>query len=127
MDNCLRQWHVLQVAHGQRFMISVVADGAEPLQYSWTYNGAPLPGQTRPELAVPNALKASHQGLYKAKVRRMACSENQCTLSAVGTLFTEYSALMDIMDSVRRSRHQRPMASAPQAADISFSSPSRTN
>lgn len=71
IDDRLRQWHVLQVAHGQRFIISVVAEGAEPIQYSWTYNGAPLPGQTRPELVVPNALKASHQGLYKAKVRDM--------------------------------------------------------
>ena len=50
-------------------MISVVAAGAEPLQYSWTYNGAPVDGQARPELVVSNALKASHQGIYKAKVR----------------------------------------------------------
>ncbi|KAK9843875.1 hypothetical protein WJX84_005432 [Apatococcus fuscideae] len=59
----------MQVAHGQRFMISVVAEGAEPLLYSWTYNGALLDGQTDSELVVPIALKASHQGLYKAKVQ----------------------------------------------------------
>ena len=58
----------VQVVHGERFMISVVAEGAEPLQHSWTFNGSPLQGQSSAELVVSKALKASHQGLYKAKV-----------------------------------------------------------
>ncbi len=54
--------------HGERFMLSVIAEGAEPLRYSWTFNGAVLEGQSSSELVVTRALKASHQGLYKAKV-----------------------------------------------------------
>ena len=58
----------LQVAHAERFMISVVAEGAEPLEYSWLHNGLLVEGHTSSELVVARALKASHQGLYKAVV-----------------------------------------------------------
>lgn len=64
----VRQPAGCQVAHLGSFALSVVAAGDAPLRYQWWAGSAPVEGATRRILAVSEARKSQHEGLYCVQV-----------------------------------------------------------
>lgn len=61
----------LTLSAGQSTTLFVRAGGYQPLQYQWSFEGQPLPGQTSDTLVLQN-LQSSHAGAYRVSVYNVA-------------------------------------------------------